>query len=40
MSVFSHICIDYPWKYTQETANTGCFQPEEMISRATGDSFL
>lgn len=38
--VFSHICIDYPWEYTQETANTGCFQAEEMNDGTTGGSFL
>lgn len=38
--VLSHICIDYPWHYIQETENTGCLQAKEMNDRATGGSFL
>lgn len=34
--VLSHICVDYPWHYTHETANTGGLQAKGTNDRATG----
>lgn len=38
--VFTRIYTNYCWKYTQEAANTGCFQEEKVNGRATEESFL